>query len=495
MAPCGKAMQTSLSTLTGDFCLRRILSLEDDPELLAYHCPGTTIPVWALIRVAFIRTIMSDLFYKTAPLKGKNRQINPIQAVKYLVCCAAHNGFHYNDFSSDICFFSSALGNIERNSQIFDRLVGYFADIYPENSLIYQDHAGFQKHYNLHYQSIMYDFPFRLLSWAVGRIKLQAKHIRLANNVLHCASTNALVRLSYIFKPEDLASLKFCLAQQLAEMPFVTDYFANWFAKRKIKLLLKDCASYGARSVPILAAARRAGVTTAEYQHGAISAGHDGYNVASTLLNSPEFQQTLPEYLLTYGEWWGEQTNMPFKRVVIGNPHFTESIKHIPPGNPARKHILILGDGIETELYLDLAKHVAEVARRRGMRVCFRPHPIERDRAERMDFPSGVELDKNSDVYQSFAIASIVISELSTGLFEAARLVDRVVIWDTAKARFAFPELPFPAFTSFSELDDALFLRNQAQADINGNDVANSKIWAENWQLNYKNFVESVISK
>ena len=186
---------------------------------------------------------------------------------------------------------------------------------------------------------------------------------------------------------------------------------------------------------------------------------------------------------------------MPFKRVVIGNPHFTESIKHIPAGNSARKYILILGDGIETELYLDLAKHVAEIARRRCMPVFFRPHPIERDRAKQMGFPLGVELDENSDVYQSFALASTVISELSTGLFEAAGLVDRVVIWNTAKARFAFPELPFPSFTSFSELDDSRFIRNQAEACIIGSHIAKSKTYAENWQLNYKNFVESVISK
>jgi hypothetical protein len=438
---------------------------------------------------------MSDLLYKTAPLKGNNRQINPIQAVKYLVCCAAHNTVHYNDFSSEICFFTSPLGNIVRNSQIIDRCVGYFADIYPENSLIYLDHAGFQWHYSHHFKRIMYDFPFRFLSWGVGRIKLQKKHIKIANDVLRHASKNTLARLSYILKPEDLDSLNFNLAQQLAEMPSVTDYFANWFAKRKIKILFKVCASYGARSVPILAGARLAGVTAAEFQHGTICAGHDGYNVASTLSASPEFQQTLPEYLLTYGEWWGEQTNLPLKRVVIGNPHFTESTKHISAGKISREYILILGDGVETELYLDLAKHVAEIARGRGMRVRFRPHPIERDCAERMDFPSGVEIDKNSDVYQSFARASIVISELSTGLFEAASLVDRVIIWNTAKARFAFPELPFPSFTSFSELDDALFVQNQSQADINGNHVAQSKIWAENWQINYKNFVESIISK
>lgn len=479
-----------MSSLTSTPSLRQLLSLEDDPELLGHLCHGTGIPAWPLVRVEFIRTIMSELLFKTASLTAGYQQRPYKQALGYVPRSLAHNAMHRNDYQSDICLFTSGLGNFVRNGQTFERLAGYFANIYPENSLIYQDHGGWRWHRHYQFPRVLYATPFNLAAQLAARVAVGARHRALADAVVGRAAANANSRLGHVVQPADLAGLARSLARQLAMLPFVTEYYAKWFARRKIKLLLKEDASYGGRSVAVLAAARLAGVPIAEYQHGAISAGHDGYNVAPALANSEAFRQALPDYLLTYGEWWGEQTNLPVRKVVVGNPHFTESTKHIGTSGRGRRDILILGDGIETELYLDLAGRVARIAASRGLRVVFRPHPIERQRAASATLPPGVELDKNSDVYQSFAETGIVISELSTGLFEAAGLVERVVMWDTEKARFAFPQLPFPAFAEYGELEQALF----GAAEHADNGVAGSRIWADNWQLNYKNFVESVLS-
>ena len=487
-------MQTVIPPSPETTNLSQILSLEDDPILLAFHCPNTTIPVWALIRVTFIRTIMSELLYKNTSLTTGPRQRQYKQALQYGLRSLVHNSYHRNDYTSDICLFSSGFGNFTRNSHTFERLVGYFANTYPDKSLIYQGHGDLRWHSNHQFPRVLYAAPSTLYTQVVGRIRLNGAHLRLAAAVLERAAANAFELLGHVVQPRDMAVLKRSLAQQLAAMPFTTDYYAGWFSCRKIRLLLKEDGCFGARSIAILAAAKLAGVATAEYQHGALSAGHDGYNVAPALEHSLEFKRTLPDYLLTWGEWWGEQINMPLRRIVIGNPHFTESTKHISTTKTTRECILILGDGIETELYLDLAKNVAKAANVRGVRVLFRPHPFERLRTERAAIPVGVEVDKNSDIYQSFAVASIVISELSTGLFEAANLVDRVIMWNTQKARFAFPKLPFPSFSSFTELEDMLFQKPNFYSDVEGSSTR-SKIWDNNWKLNYKNFVESILLK
>ena len=48
--------------------LAALLQVENDNELLEYSCPETGIPVWPLIRVSVLRAIISDWFYKSAPL-------------------------------------------------------------------------------------------------------------------------------------------------------------------------------------------------------------------------------------------------------------------------------------------------------------------------------------------------------------------------------------------------------------------------------------------
>jgi hypothetical protein len=74
------------------------------------------------------------------------------------------------------------------------------------------------------------------------------------------------------------------------------------------------------------------------------------------------------------------------------------------------------------------------------------PHPFEREKVKSLILPDGVRLDSHADIYSSLKESSVVISELSTGLFEAVGLVDKVLLWETDKSRFAFPEIPFKSF-------------------------------------------------
>ena len=71
----------------------------------------------------------------------------------------------------------------------------------------------------------------------------------------------------------------------------------------------------------MIVAAKEMGIRTAEYQHGAVSRGHDAYNVAPGQGSSPEYQKVLPEFFLGYGRWWNEQINVPVTKVAVGNPH------------------------------------------------------------------------------------------------------------------------------------------------------------------------------
>jgi hypothetical protein len=473
--------------------LQQLLALEDDDALLQYYCPGTTLPAWALIRVQFIRTIMSELLFSSGALIGGGNRPAYLDLMKFLVRSQLHNIVTRQSHASEICFFTTGLGNFERNNISKDRLVGYFADCYPSNSLIYQDHGGWRWNNTCKSNSLLYATPYNFYLQILGRLTVNNHHKKMAYEIISYAIEKTKDRLGYIIIDKNKEILIKSLSLQLAIFPIAADYYANWLSQRRVKLLFKEDACYGARSIAILHAAKIANVTTAEYQHGAISKGHDGYNVAPALANSAQFRQTLPDYLLTYGNWWSQQTNMPLNKVAIGNPHLTESIKIFTKTTKKNNKILVLGDGIETQLYLNLAFKLAQMKANRGLSVVFRPHPLEREIVKSLNLPQGVELDSSSDIYDSLRESSLVISELSTGLFEAVGIVKKILLWETDKSRFAFPNLPFPSFSTIEELEEHLEESSDSSTHSEIS-ISSGDLWEPNWELNYKNFVKGVLS-
>ncbi len=109
----------------------------------------------------------------------------------------------------------------------------------------------------------------------------------------------------------------------------------------------------------------------------------------------------------------------------------------------------MLSDGIDFPLYLALAQGIAPAARSLGWRVVLRPHPLERTAvaAQYGERVGDVAIDRAGELYASLAAAHAVVSEVSTGLFEAVGVaLDEVFLWDTAKSRLRRPT------TSLSQL-------------------------------------------
>ena len=99
-----------------------------------------------------------------------------------------------------------------------------------------------------------------------------------------------------------------------------------------------------------------------------------------------------------------------------------------------------------------------------------------------------VRFDFQHDLYASLSQAHAVISEVSTGLFEAVGVADKVFVWDTPKARFAYPTHPFQRYASVSMLAD--FLRQDDPGRISAD--ALESVWAGRWQERYKAFLAEV---
>jgi hypothetical protein len=172
---------------------------------------------------------------------------------------------------------------------------------------------------------------------------------------------------------------------------------------------------------------------------------------------------------------------------AVGNPHRDYRLAQAGYQRRPKDTILILSDGTEFDIYLRLAKQLAPEAKRKGLKIVIRPHPLERPlvRSKHGERSGDVLIDADDDLYASLATAHAVVSELSTGLFEAAGLADKLFVWDTPKARFGFPTFPFQAFRSSADL--VQLLEDDRSGRLPASQV--DAIWTPGWQKNYGDFL------
>jgi hypothetical protein len=472
--------------------LHDILRLEDDPAILRYKCDQTGILWWPLIRVSILRMLMSDMLYGV-PLSGPAvARASPLSTLRTLGRTTLHNVRHRAiGVHRDIVVMPSGAGNVLIGGKWFNRLGDYFVQERQHDTLVIEEMLGTCWPFPRHGNDLLFHQPFRLKTMLAERVLARISPSQRAAELIELAMRRGRDIIGWDCGDERAEWLTRLLQRRVAGLPLLFGSYKKLFRRIRPKVIILEEACYGGHFAALIAAARELDIVTAEYQHGAVSAGHDAYNVAPALVASAEYRLSLPEYFLSYGDWWNEQINVPLAKLSIGNPHRTE---HGTRGSrsPSVCNILVLGDGVETALYLELAKSIAQADK--GSRVVFRPHPMERDRVRDLaaggsSALSGVVIDTSADIYESFRRARALVSEVSTGLFEAVGLVERIFIWDTMKARFAYPSHSFEDFTSVEELVRKLARPCTPLAD------QLDTIWAPHWRENYRHFLDSILSR
>lgn len=468
--------------------MRDLLRVEDSDELLDPCCAHTLIPHWALIRTAVLRQVLSTLIYNSAPIGQSSASTSRCAIASTLAKSVVYNGKR-TSLRGDICFMTSSLGLIPRGDVQFDRLSGYFADCAPDRSFAWEDQYQWRWLPRRAFDRVVFQAPLQAAGAILGRVKVNKSQQRAALAIVDAASRRVSEHLGITLDVNVRVGLASSLARRIASGPFLFDAYMRELKRRQVRLLFKEDGCYGSSAI-VLAAANSMGVRTAEFQHGALSVAHDAYNVAPAVAASPAFRDTLPRHFLGYGQWWNSQMNVPVNKIVVGNPHRDETLAARKTAVNKGHALLVLGDGIETDRYLTFMRQVSSEARAQGLRPIFRPHPFERARFAGERPENEFEIDTSSDIYDAFAGAAVVVSEISTGLFEAMGLVEHILIWNTPKAAFTFPEHPFQPFEDAEEFVALLSsgsLRRISQQEVHG-------IWAPSWRSNYLAFISSALS-
>lgn len=468
--------------------LQDVLHVEDDASLCEFTCERSGMLLWPLVRTAFLRAILSDLLYGETGFAAAGKSVASADGVSTLLRSVVHNRLH-GGLRGEVCLMTTALGHIQRDGKVFNRLSDYFAQSLPEHTLVLEEQHDWRWPFPRHFERVLLHSPTAVQAALAGRVLVRERHRRRADALISLVCARAHERLGWTPGPARRAAMVDALARRIAQAPSGFDHYRRMFSRLGVRLLVKEDGCYGSSAVA-LAAAHSLGIATAEHQHGAVSAGHDAYNVAPAMARSAAYRMTLPQHFLGYGSWWMEQMSVPVQKIAIGNPHRTEQLAARPvPADAARTDILVLGDGVETQLYLDLVRQLVPVGKRLGLRVVFRPHPMERRNVAASD-GQPFTVDTQPDIYASFERAHAVVSEVSTGLFEAVGLAQRVVMWETPKARFSFPAHTFETFTDAEQL--GAVLESPSRRPLTPEAV--ERTWAPGWKANYTRFVERALA-
>ncbi len=468
--------------------LQDILVIEDDLEILSYRCPDTGYLLWPLIRNTFIRFIKSDLHYKE-PLISVQKSSHPLRAYTTILQACVHNIMQGCNLQGDI-LISSTGHHVIKDGLHFNRLSDHFALAVPNRTCTMESlPADWHLPFPRKNEKILFDSPILGLSFFCNKFCVRDRHVTSASALVTFMAAQAQSLLGWSLSEEREKFLVTYLAKKIASIPGSRFFYSRLFKKTGAKILLREEGSYGSSSI-INKVARENGLITAEYQHGSISSGHDAYNFSKTLCDSLDYRHTLPQFLLGYGTWWLSQITTPSTKVPIGNPYRIEIIKKIRVNARHKKDILVLGDGIETEKYIELCFALAKEVGKK-FRIVFRPHPLERDRVHHRYGKKRNEffIEWKNDIYEAFNLADVLISELSTGLFEAIGLVRAIFLWDTEKAKFCFPSHPFSTFKSSKDLIEKLKSENEGMVS----ESIIESVWATNWRENYRTFLKNAL--
>lgn len=466
--------------------LADLLAIEDTAELLAPCCPDTGIPVWPNIRAAFLRQVMADRLFASGSIDPPAER-RSLRAAGVFARTLVHNELaaSRDSLRSDVLMNTEAIGDELRNGLWFNRYVDPFGDLPSGQAVVMTELFNWQWRTPRHNERIVYHTPIQAGAVLAGRLFVGAHVRRLATQAVDLACARAKALIGWEMDEARGAAFRNWTARKIAGLPFRYRAYRRLMRKVRPKLLLGSSHCYGIHA-PLVAAARDLDIVVAEYQHGAISAGHDAYNFAPQIFASDAYRRTLPQYLLTYGSWWSAQVRAPVECVEIGYPARDDKLRQRVQTESSVKTILVLGDGIEFDLYLDLARAIAHAMAGQGFEVALRPHPMERAAAvERYGLlVDSVRIDVTPDIYASFRNAHTVVSEMSTGLFEAVGLVRCIIMLDTAKARFAFPQHPFTTASSIGEAID-IIRRDGAAISV----ATATELWAPDWRENYRTFL------
>lgn len=463
-----------------------LLEIENTPEILRFTCPGTDYLLWPYLRTVVIRMVMDREIYGEGVLIKLVPTESPC-ALQKLACVVdgLMSDLHLINRRAKIVFFNSGTTNIKLDGKYFNRVSDYFALFYPQATLLIEDTSewlSLKPRANL---NVAYHLPLVTLSKFFGRLPFEKNKETVLEEFVAFLESRLKLVLGFQMTAFQRSLLSTILIRHCASLKLQLRLYQTLYEQLQPEIIFFEDGHYGSRG-HLIRLAKEMGIKTAELQHGMITAGHDAYNFAPAIRNSVDYQKYVPDYFLTYGQWWSEQINSPAQAVAIGNPHYEVMSRRCQSQPTNKTKILLLSDGLRFETYFEMARSLRSLIPQ-SYEVVLRPHPIERAGilARYTRNSDGILLDHSDDLYARFAESYAVVGEISTALFEAIGSGNRIFVRSNPITLFGLPDCPFAQFETVEQLAAKLFT---GDCGLVSSELADS-IWVRGWEANYSDFM------
>ena len=454
-----------------------IFEIENSKEILDFTSTDGT-PLWMIARWYLLHDVVGGrLLRYSTPMRMRKIEINMF---KNILNTCFYNIFHKKIFKDKEIIFYATNRKTIINGEFCNRYVDFFNSVYPEQSVVIEQALlNWEWPFPRINNQVYFDTISRIKGEMLARIESKKEYHNVEELVNYfCVRAHEV--LGYKYTENEKKQFITHICKLVSSMR----YQAKWISKvipNSTKVVLSVGAGYSHYYI-FNKMLREHGITSIEIQHGYVSSNNIMYNYGDAIVSDSRIKNGMPDYIFTYGDWWSNQINCPIKKISIGNPYHDFCINNL--GKKSNKQITVMGIGENTENYLKLTNFLSKSFG--DHRVIFRPHPGEFSMITKLmrNINFSVVIDNNVEVYDTISESSIIVGEVSTVLFEAIGIVDRIIVWDTDYTRTYLPKHPFETFSSFEELKDIISKPSTTLLDVDD-------YWEKNWKQKYIDFITS----
>ena len=394
-----------------------LIALEDDaPDVLFATIPGTNTYLWPHLRMDFAQAAAEVELNSVAVPRTYSRA----EAYRRLL------GAYLPDrrstrairSPSDYCYVVGGVTTRVTEEGEENWLVDAFARARTPQSVVIQDRAF------PHGRRTRVKFPHTFsFDAALARVDVATKLSPLSSDAVAAVSrviSGVAERFGFSLDPERVARIERAAIYRLARIRHVEKQYTRLLDQVQPRAVVMEDASYGGRA-SVISMMKDRGIRVLEPQHGWIGPSHGAYNFGSAM-STPELKKTLPDILLTFGDFWTSSVRHPAEVVSIGKPYLEEQARDVPGLADRPREFLIVSSVAEPHKMAEFTLAVRDALGSRW-RVLFRPHPSERARVKER-YPDllgarGIEFDLDPDVYSVLRRVRGVVGVASTVLYEA----------------------------------------------------------------------------
>lgn len=375
---------------------------------------------------------------------------------------------------------------VEKNGQIFDRLMDGFINLDKDNSAIMIEcysELNFKKLCNVGIPFSTDIFIRKIIDYKGEHQVISKKEVRVIDDFI------SYIKKNIPFYVEDgvYGAIREKAVKTVMDFPAYYIYYNKLLDIVQPKIVFCNCGIYGLPQIKVI---NDYGVLTAEYQHGTINK-HLNYMYGQAVSENVVYKECMPKYLLTWGNYWTIDKNIPANIYKIGNSIVQENIerfKKMQDSIDEKDNILIITSSMH-EWWVEFIYDILDNLLLNDYKIIVKLHPLQPEMKKYYEpfiHNRRVRIVSDGLIYDYFAVCKYIVGDVSTALYEAAAVGKKVFIIDNKFTR------------NYLNHNFGIWIKNVEQFVEKMNKNENSLFCKEdffesNWEQNYLRFLKEIV--